>query len=210
MEENKCFIINKVLPLFMRFGIKSLTMDDIAKKLGVSKKTLYKHVDNKDILVEECLNEMLEQQDEQIRTVVLENMSAIEEHFNISSVILKSVKEVHPSVIYDLEKYYPSIFKKVLNAKNEMTYEIIISNLKRGIEEGLYRKNLNVEYIARVYIGSLNALFDPAVFPPDVTEFKESYKELLLLYLHGISTDKGKAQIENKQRELLELLKPAV
>jgi AcrR family transcriptional regulator len=205
--EKKCFV-QKVLPLFMRCGIRSLTMDDIAKLLGVSKKTIYKHVDNKDTLVEECLHEMLDSQDENIKKILEENYSAIEEHFNISAMILRSIKEVHPSVIFDLEKYYPAIFRKVLDTRTEMTYETLVQNIYKGVSEGVYRENFNPEYVARIYVGALNALFDPNVFPPDQTNFKESYKELVMLYMHSIVNENGKQVIVEKERLLSEHLNP--
>jgi len=209
VEEKRC-LISKILPLFMRFGIKSLTMDDIAKMLGVSKKTLYKTVPNKDVLVEECLGEMLDKQDEEINEIVKSDKSAIEDHFNISALILQSIKEVHPSVFFDLEKYYPTIFRKVFDSRASRTQDVLLVNLKKGIKEGLYRPEINSEYIVRFYITIMNGLFDPAVFQVDKTDFKEGYKEVVMFYMHAIVTEKGKKIIEQKEKELLKYLIPTI
>lgn len=164
MNEELKNILLKVRELYMKYGIKSITMDDVAKELGISKKTLYQYVTDKDDLVGKFVDNEIAMRQEEICNCFRSGLNAIEELFEISIYMNRLTRNQNPATEYDLKKYYPQHFQKTDKARREGIYEYILLNLKKGIKEGLYREEMNKEIIAKLYLSRaenshLNELF---------------------------------------------------
>jgi len=179
------------LNVFMKFGIRSVTMDDMARHLGISKKTLYKHVKDKNDLVIQCMKQHQAEEQCAMEACVGGEFNAIEEMFEISQVIVDQLQNIHPSVMYDLEKYYP----EALGAFNEYKMSVIKNwvedNMKRGIEEGLYRNDLNIPILTAVYLARMNDFFDENTFPTKDYSFEEIYVEIFRYHIRGLASEEG-------------------
>jgi TetR/AcrR family transcriptional regulator, cholesterol catabolism regulator len=195
-------ILLKVRDLYMKYGIKSITMDDVARELGMSKKTLYQYVSDKDDLVGKFIdNEILLRQEEICKCFKI-GFNAVEELFEISIFMNKLMRDQNPATEYDLKKYYPQHFQKTIKARREGIYNYIFTNLKKGIEEGLYRKEMNKEVIAKLYLWrSENVHFDDLFTVEEFTSIK-LFIELLTYHVRGIATERGITVLEKKIKEL--------
>jgi len=191
MEEKESIILENVRQIFMRYGIKSVTMDDISRELKISKKTLYKFVVDKPELVAKVMQEKCSCDQKDITEIVKKSKNAIDELMNVTQYVGKTVKEIHPSIHYDLEKYYPEAWLAFDKHKKSFVYSCIASNLKRGIKEGLYRDNMHVDVIARIFIGRIDMVFDADIFPPGQFNFGDVHLELMRYHIRGIASEKG-------------------
>jgi TetR/AcrR family transcriptional regulator, cholesterol catabolism regulator len=202
MNEELKTILIKVRELYMKYGIKSITMDDVAKELGISKKTLYQYVIDKDDLVGKFIDNEIETGREEICKCFGYGFNAIEELFEISIFMNKLMHDQNPATEYDLKKYYPQHFQKTIKARREGIYSYILLNLEKGINEGLYRKEMNKEVIAKLYLWRTeNAHFDELFTVEEFTSIK-LFVELLNYHVRGIATDKGIMILDKKIKEL--------
>lgn len=202
MNEELKNIMLKVRELYMKYGIKSITMDDVASELGISKKTLYQFVTDKDDLVGKFIDNEIALRQEEICKCFGIGFNAIEELFEISIFMNKLIHDQNPTTEYDLKKYYPQHYQKTVKARREGIYNYILLNLKKGVKEGLYRKDMNKEIIAKLYLSrsentNLNELFTVEEF----TSIK-LFMELLTYHVRGIATEKGIIVLEKKVKEL--------
>jgi TetR/AcrR family transcriptional regulator, cholesterol catabolism regulator len=202
MNEELKNILLKVRELYMKYGIKSITMDDVARELGISKKTLYQFVTDKDDLVGKFIDNEMALRQEEICKCFGKGFNSIEELFEISIFMNKLIRDQNPTTEYDLKKYYPQHYQKTVKARREGIYSYILLNLKKGIKEGLYRKEMNKDVIAKLYLWrsdntNLNDLFT-------VQEFGsiKLFVELLSYHIRGIATEKGILVLEKKVKEL--------
>jgi TetR/AcrR family transcriptional regulator, cholesterol catabolism regulator len=202
MNEDKDVILLKVSELYMKYGIKSITMDDVARDLGVSKKTLYQYVDNKDELVGKFIDHEIEMRQKGICKCFRVGYNAIEELFEISLFMNKLMREQNPATEHDLKKYYPHHFQKITVARREGIYKYILQNLKKGISEGLYRDEMNEEIIARLYLSRTESLRLDDLYTKEEFTSKQIFTELLSYHIRGIATGKGIIVLEKKIEEL--------
>jgi len=195
-------ILLKVRELYIKYGIKSITMDDVARELSISKKTLYQYVTDKDDLVGKFIENEIEIRFDQIYKCFKIGFNAIEELFEISFFMNRMMKDQNPTTEYDLRKYYPHHFQKTVKARREGVYKYILQNLKKGKEEGLYREDMDVEIIAKLYLSRsennhLNELFTNEEFAS-----VKLFIEVLKYHIRGIATEKGIVVLEKKIKEL--------
>ncbi|MCB0395986.1 MAG: TetR/AcrR family transcriptional regulator [Flavobacteriales bacterium] len=196
--DQKDMILQKSMALFFRCGIKSVTMDDVARELAISKKTLYKFVNDKTDLVKQVMTVNLEQDQCVFEELFTSGLNAIDELFEVTKVINEKLTDFHPSIHYDLNKYYPEAWALYTQHKLEFIYQCMVRNMENGIKEGLYRDNLNVSVIARIYITRMEDMFNPEVFPPDLYEFNTVYLELMRYHIRGIASEKGIKYLSKK------------
>ncbi|MBC6991443.1 TetR/AcrR family transcriptional regulator [Hymenobacter sp. BT491] len=163
--EIKDRILQSAQGLFMRNGIKSVSMDDIASHLAMSKKTLYKWFENKDQIVYGVMEHHLLLNKRECDVLSQRASSAIEELFVMMGWMKKQFADVHPSIFYDLQKYHPATWQMWLRFKNQFILNQIESNLQRGISEGLYRPDLDVDVLARLRLAEIELAFNPEVYP---------------------------------------------
>jgi TetR/AcrR family transcriptional regulator, cholesterol catabolism regulator len=177
--------------LFMRYGIKSITMDDIAKHLTVSKKTIYQHFSDKNALVE-CVmaNHMIQEQND-VEQIRLDSVNAIEELYKLSKYIRGMMMEMNASLIMDLQKYHPNAWKYFQEHKHDCITTNILTNLKWGIEEGFFRSEINCDILALLRVEQIEIGFNPMTFPGTKYSMLDVQMELLNHFIYGIVTQKG-------------------
>lgn len=191
-------LVEEAAKVFWTYGIKSMTMDDMATRLGISKKTLYQHVKDKNDLVEKVLLHIANELKCEVEETVGGGGNAIDELFAITTRVAGQLKDIHPAIHFDLEKYYPEAFRNMVLNKRKEIFEISIANMERGIKEGLYREDLNIAMIATIYIARFDMVFDGELFPPDRFNFDELHWEILRYHVHGIASAKGLKYLEKK------------
>lgn len=195
-------IINKAADLFITLGFKSVTMDDIANEMGISKKTIYAHFSNKTDLVKDVTSNLMCDISEGIDGICALNNNPIEELYEIKKFVLLQLKDSKSSPQYQLQKYYPQIFASLHKKQFEMMRECTVSNLTRGIEQGLYRDNISVDLISRLYFIGVSNLKDESLFPLQTYPKEQLMEDYLEYHLRGIVTKEGlqtlKKFIKNK------------
>ena len=184
-------ILNHARALFLRNGIKSVSMDDIAADLAMSKKTLYKTFDNKDEMVQAMMSQYLGQAQGNCTRIASGAANAVEEMLNLSQWADEQFSGIHPSIFHDLRKYYPAAWALFAAHKNAFILNQISQNLRRGIAEGLFRSDLDVDVLARLNLAQIEMVFDTNLYPP--THFTPVRVNRVLdeHYLLGVATLKG-------------------
>ena len=200
-EENKekeKELIKKAVEVFMTYGIKSVTMDDVARHMRVSKKTIYQFVKDKGDLVNKCMGSDCNLIQSKIEEVIAQNFNAIKENFEISKVVINELRNVHPSIFFDLEKYYPEAMKTMDKMRHEFIGACVKDNLQRGIDEGLYREDINVDIMTQLWMLRMNVIFDPSLFPMQEFHPKDVYLEMFVHHIRGIASAKGLKILDKK------------
>jgi TetR/AcrR family transcriptional regulator, cholesterol catabolism regulator len=191
MEEKKSEILLKAAEVFMRYGIRSVTMDDLARELSVSKKTIYMYFPDKDALVQEIILMKTLLDKSCCETFSIQAENAIDEIFHISQFVSEMIKNIHPSVFFDLQKYHPKAWKIIQDHKWTFVYGQILQNIERGIKEKLYRDNMNPQLIARMYVAKTDMVFGGELFPSDQFDLEEVFMELFRFQVRGMANEKG-------------------
>ena len=189
MKEN---ILNKATDLFLTLGFKSVTMDDLAHELGISKKTIYSHFENKTQLVKECTMNLFWFISRGIDHICSLGLNPIEELYEIKKFVMLHLKDERSSPQYQLQKYYPNIHHTLKSNQFDMMQDCIVQNLRKGIEMGIYRENLNIEFVSRIYFAGVTSVKDQMLFPTDVFPITELMDDYLEYHLRGIVTPKGR------------------
>jgi len=196
MEQNELEMIQQTMQLFMKLGIKSVTMDDVARHLGISKKTLYKYVTDKNDLVTQVLDISCKADNAGVQAICDLGLNAIDESHEISKFIIDHIKTMHPSIIFDLQKYHFNAWCEFTSKKKEKINECYISNIEKGIKEGYYRDDINQEIIVKFYTGRFELMFDPELFPPERFNTADIYLEIFRYHIRGIASEKGIKYLE--------------
>ena len=186
---------NKVLlrakALFMKYGIKSISMDDIAKDLGMSKKTLYELVDNKEELILRVVTDHIQEEEQSIELIRKSSIDAIDELVKIGRFTIQSLREVSPKTTYDLKKYYRSSWDTLEQLHNYYVLQVIRDNLTWGKEKGLYRDDVDSEIVARLYVNKLFIIVDEDVFPLKHFKREQLIKQHIIYHIQGVATREG-------------------
>jgi TetR/AcrR family transcriptional regulator, cholesterol catabolism regulator len=185
-------ITTKISEIYVRYGIKSITMDDLARDLGISKKTLYLHFKDKKDVVEKVINHLITQQKCGInQTLNLPDTNAIDQLMLMTHFFAVHLKNANPTLTYDLQKYYPSVWEEVLAFKREEIYKYIMDNISQGINEGLYRDEINYEIIAHIYVSRLEMYQTDLWKPLEKYQMIEVFKTMFTYHIRGIANTKG-------------------
>jgi len=205
MDEKKREIVTQATAVYMKYGIKSVTMDEMASQLGVSKKTLYQFVKDKNDLVEQCVYLAHEGEVCCIAEINKKYENAIDEMLEISKYVSGELRKVHPSIFFDLAKYHPSALKIMTSHKQEFIKGCVIDNLQRGIKQGYYRKNLDVEVLSTIYLAIMDHIMLGDLFSHHNTSLEHIYQIYFRYHLRGIASDKGNKYIneltQNEKRK---------
>ncbi|ADR20551.1 TetR family transcriptional regulator [Marivirga tractuosa] len=178
--------------LFMQFGLKSITMDDIARKVGVSKKTIYQFFNDKNSIVFKSVHEHFSDHRKEIENVLENSKDAIESIYRISKCMKVQIEAINPTVLYDLQRYFPKAYKRFLEFKNTFMKDRMSQIIENGISTGYFRKEINTEILIIQRIEQVQLAFNNEVFPRDKFDFKEVHEQLFDHFIHGILTEKGK------------------
>ncbi len=190
-------ILKKTIDLFLSFGVKSITMDDIAKELGISKKTIYTYFSTKEKLVESASIFAFEQINEGIFSICAANYNPIQELYKVKSLVLEQLKNEKSSPQYQLQKYYPKIFETLKQKQFDSVNACIAQNLKRGIQDGYYRKEIDINLIIRFYYNGMMGIRNVELFP--IKDFSAPYlmNKYLEYHIRAIATEKGLKTLQN-------------
>jgi AcrR family transcriptional regulator len=183
----------EVYELFMQYGIKSLTMDDVARKLHISKKTLYTMVKDKNDLVSQCIHHFTDEATCFIQEKASPTENAIDQLTSITKHVLTRMNNFHPSVMYDLEKFHPESLAIIEDFKSNIIYNILLLNLEKGIEQGFYRENINKNLVLNLYFTVVDSIMlnQFKYKLNNEMSFKEAYLEFLEYHVRGIASEKG-------------------
>ena len=184
-------ILFRAKNLFTKCGIKSITMEDIAKGLGISKKTLYENIDSKASLIEQMIQHHIKDEKKSIAKIKSQSGNAVEEMILITRYVIQMLQQVSPSLIFEIKKYYWESWKKLEKLNNEHIYQVIQQNLKLGIEQGFYRSDLSIEIISRHYVTLASTVTDMELFPSHQYSMDRIFRETILYHLRGITTPAG-------------------
>jgi len=185
-------VFNKAKELFFTYGLKSISMDDVARQSGVSKKTIYQAVTDKQELVGKVVDKLIQCHKDTTATSTKAAENAIAEVANFSCLPFDTFASININFFYELEKFFPSEWKKLMVHRERFMLPTIIKNLKRGIEEGLYREDLDLAFTADIRLQQIATALNPMGFTHKKTEAHRLIRELTLFYLHSITTTKGK------------------
>jgi AcrR family transcriptional regulator len=195
MPEIKNRILIEATALFMQFGLKSVSMDDIAAKMGVSKKTLYLHFQDKEQMVIDVVKKITGENKDICDADRKRASNAIHEIFLAIEQMSKLFHHMNSSVLFDLQKYYPLAYKIHTDYKKEYLLSVIKENLIRGINEGLYRSDINIEILSLYRVESIVIPFYPEFQKIDKTNMASIAEELSFHFLYGIVSTKGLKQM---------------
>lgn len=198
---------NKILKgaeeLFFRYGLRSVTMDDIAKHLGVSKKTIYKSYKDKNQVVMKLMEHRLQEDELQIKKDIECSENVIEEIFNAMKHLADVMTKINPNVFYDLKKYYPKAWQLFLQFKEKCVLKTVESALDKGKKQGYIRTDINSKVLAVLRVQEIEMGFNPVVFPPEKFNPLEVQLALTEHFLYGICTLRGHKLI-NKIKQIVE------
>ncbi len=200
-------ILEKTVELFYEFGIRNLNMDDISRSLGISKKTLYLYVKSKEDLIEKLfyLDEM--KWDLEMSKLTVENMNAIEILLQVSLRVFEEMGRFNPKLKFELKKYYEPIFQQFMIRKQNHIFSQISKNIERGIAEGLYRNDINVELVAGLYVRNLVMMHNnDFCFVENIT-FDQVFQVMFENHIRAISSQEGIVYFEKRKSEITQLNK---
>lgn len=190
-EAAKERILLTSMEMFKKFGIKSVTMEDIAKKLGISKKTIYAFFKDKDELIENAAKRQLEIDKAALEQIARESSSIIMHLIKISELVKQRFSEFHPAMIYDLQKYYPKAWQLYVSHRQDCQEHFLINALEQGIREGVFRPNINVKALARMRLFQIELAFNPDVFPASEFDLLQVQMQFFEHFIYGLCTEKG-------------------
>ncbi len=201
MDEVYNNIIKTASDLFKNYGLKSITMDDVANACMISKKTLYKYVKDKVDLLVKAYEIEFEKQSSNFIEIINKNLNAIEEVFEIHKNLIKMLKSSNPAVEFDLIKYYPKIHKQMLDDRSKMIYKMMLRNLQKGIDEGLYYDDLDIELIAKQRV-----IFQVQKVENCIVSYKQfaslhAMKQMFIYHLRAICNPEGLKILNQKIKE---------
>lgn len=196
MEPKARYILEKVCRLYHRYGIKSVTMDDVALRLGISKKTIYDFFHDKEDLVAQVLLYEHDTHCSFLVNITDKQFNAIEELFEVYKMINAMLKDFNPSMEYDIRKYYPNLFIRIREIKRKQMFDSVYKNLCQGKKEGLYRKDLNSKIIAKLHVFRTETLIDNNMFTQEELTSIKVFHEVFVYHLHGILSHEGRTFFE--------------
>ncbi len=199
--EMKERIKGKADELFRHFGIKAITMDEIASQLGISKKTIYQEFADKDELVDAVISDMIFYNSESCTKYKADAENAIHEVFLAMEMIQEMFTDFNPSILFDMQRNHPGTFTKFLKHKHTFLFQIIKGNVERGIKEELFRDDINPDVIAKIRLETMFLPFNQELFPKSKFNLVDLEKQLIDYYLFGIASLKGYKLILKYQQQ---------
>lgn len=196
-------ILDTAFHLFRQYGTRSITMDDIAVRMGISKKTLYAHFADKSDLVVNVISRHLTLMQTQCLEDRTRSKDAVEELFLVMKMLEEKLRNMNPVAMMDLQKFHAKAFQLFENHRNVFMLGTIRQNLERGIKEGLYRPDLDLDILSHFRAASSMFCFQPELFPMNGYDMTKVQRVLLEHFLYGVATLKGYKEIEKYRSERL-------
>ncbi|MEI6678543.1 MAG: TetR/AcrR family transcriptional regulator [Mariniphaga sp.] len=199
-------MLEQIKVLFFEFGIKNLNMDDISRKLGISKKTLYRFVKSKEDLISQLFIYEQYKWEEALNIIGFHEDNAIEKLFKVSLMVYEEMKRFNPMLLFELRKYYEHLFNVYHARKLKHISTSMSVNLERGIKEELYRHDLNIEGVIAIYMNYLVEIHNSELCKSADMTFDELFNMMFENHIRAISTPQGVAYYENRKKEIAESL----
>jgi AcrR family transcriptional regulator len=184
-------ILEKILSMFTHYGIRSITMDDIARELGISKKTLYHEFEDKRDLIRRVIDYDILANRKFLEDVHRANFNAVEELFYVNERIHQDRINYSPTFYYDLKKYYPETYRRWLDEKRQNMFDLIVGNLQKGKREGVFRTDIHEHSIGKLYMARMEMLSNHEISDVLQTITSEFMQEIFNYHLHGICNERG-------------------
>jgi len=198
MDEKFSKILEKARDISFTYGVRSMSMDDISRKLGISKSTLYKHIKNKADLI----SKILEFERNGFKRIFEDHdftgVNAIDILLTVSKELSLNFTNITPSITFELKKYYPEIYQKHIEERSDYIFGKIKINLQKGISQGMYREDLSIELAARLYISRLLDLHNAELFPPEKFSFQTLFDFMFENWIRGIARQEGIKYFEER------------
>ena len=201
MNEKLDHLLKQAGEIFMRYGLKSVTMDDVCRELGISKKTLYQYVSDKNDLIAKVLDQDIQEDEKVICALQTSGLSAIDALLHIEKLVTEKVQHMHSSIIYDLKKYYPESWGRIIRHRNEFIVGCIEQNIIKGQQEGVFRTDIHSALIAKIYASRIEVSIDPSLYSGLKITPAEVYAEAMRYHIRGIATEKGLKYLESTQNK---------
>ncbi|MEM0938856.1 MAG: TetR/AcrR family transcriptional regulator [Bacteroidota bacterium] len=189
-------IVQSAEELFMQYGIRSVTMDDVARQSSMSKKTIYQYFENKDNLVMEVAVNHIKKEKNEFLEVENEALDAVHELILVSQRLRKYVFRMNPSLLFDLQKYHGAAWERYLSFKHDVIRGYMKQNLERGRVEGFFREEIDTEVLSIFRVEQVQMVFNLKVFPHDKFDFPTVQMQLLDHFINGLLTDEGRKKYE--------------
>jgi AcrR family transcriptional regulator len=190
-QDIKLKLLREAEHLFMRYGFKSITMDDVSRELGISKKTLYQYFEDKNDLVNQAVQQYIEDQVGMCKSLDEQKDDPITFMLNITDSVSDRQKQINPGALFDLKKYFKPAWDKVAEFRTRFIYERVLSNLEHGMSKGYYHKDINAKLIAHIYVHLVDFLINPEAYMHETKNFREVHLEIMKYHLRAICTEKG-------------------
>jgi AcrR family transcriptional regulator len=201
MQEAKERVIQKADELFRMYGLRSVTMDDLARALAMSKRTLYQLFEDKRELVKQAISYKMEENHCIVKDAREKAQNAIEELVLIFQHFRTVIAALKPTFLHELERYFPEAWQFFCEYKNEVIRKQVEENLNRGVAEGIYRADLRVDILAAMRVEQVFTVFNPRVFPPEKFHFVEVQEELLKHFIYGVLSEEGLQLVKKYEEE---------
>ncbi len=201
MNDELKSILERVGSLYMRYGIKSVTMDDVARELGISKKTLYQYVSDKADLVEKFYHNEFNKMGELFEQIRKKPINAVEQLLEVYKLLMLMLKSYSHTTEYDLKKYYPELSSSIHGVKRKTMYEALLDNMKKGKKEGLFREDFDEEIISKIMVARFECLPESPLF--NISEFTSPHfiSQLFMYHIRGIASEKGLGVLEKNRKQ---------
>ncbi len=190
--------LKRVEEMFFKLGIKSLTMDDVARELGISKKTLYSFVESKDDLVSKVMDRHIAAQCKVDESLHAESTDAVDEMVRVIKQIMADFAQLKPNVVHEMQKYNRDVWERINDFQQTYILNMVRQNIEWGRRDGLYRPDFDLETTARFYIAGAMSIFDERYFPKPPYTFEGLFREFIINYLHSITSEKGITILKEK------------
>ncbi|MEM9340054.1 MAG: TetR/AcrR family transcriptional regulator [Bacteroidota bacterium] len=189
-------ILQDAEELFLRYGVRSVTMDDVARESSMSKKTLYQYFDNKDKLVSEVALQHLKKERKEFEEIERTAKDAIHEIFLVTLCLRKHIYKANPTLLHDMQKYHAEAWGYYLDFKNTYVRGYIERNIKKGMEEGFFRSNIDAAVLSILRVEEVQLIFNTKIFPPSQFDFAEVQEQVLNHFIYGLLTKEGLVKYE--------------
>ena len=193
-------ILKTALQLFFKYGIKHVTMDDIAKELGMSKKTIYQFFKEKDDLINQLTEQEFKLHEKEFNDINRVAEDPLHEIMLISDKMKQMMQSINPMFFMDLQKFYPAAYQRFKQFRNECAFQNVLSNIKRGVNMGIYRSEIDMDFVAKYRLSQIDMIMFGEHFTYEKTSFAKANQCLLEMFVYGICTLKGHKLFNNYKK----------
>lgn len=201
MDNKKVEILQKVAQIFTMYGVRSVNMDDISRNIGISKKTLYQYCTDKNDLVLQTLSMGCDADERIMKDIQESSETAVHEMLKVYEVVKEIFSKMHPAFFFELKKYHFDAHQKLEEFKNNFILDFMIKNIRRGIDEGVYRKNIDPEIVAGIHVVHVTGIHFHDVFVNMGKSWQEIQEQQFRYHIRGLASEKGRQLL----RKLMDL-----